>query len=147
MDLTSAAPWTGEQFAERKSPTVTDRRDNVIEREMPGLVRQSAVEHDLEQQIAEFFLQLRHVAIGNRLGNLIGFLDGVRRDRREILRQVPGAAAVRVAQPRHDGGKAGQGGGRRGKAHQKQVARPPAAVTRCLKLRNHTHCISPAAGG
>ena len=37
----------------------------------------------------------------DRLGHLVGFLDGVRRNRLEALFEVPRAAAGRIAQPRH----------------------------------------------
>ena len=51
----------------------------------------------------------RHVAALDRVGDLIGFLDRVGRDRREILLAVPRAAAIGIAQPRHDGEQALQG--------------------------------------
>jgi hypothetical protein len=60
------------------------------------------MEHHLEQQIAEFVAQRRHVTGHAGLRHLIGFLDRVRRDRGEILLDVPWAALLRIAQPRHD---------------------------------------------
>ena len=81
---------------------VGDRRGDVVEGEQPGFLGHAGMEHDLKQQIAELVLQRRHVAALDRIGDLIGLLDRVGRDRREILLAVPRAAALRVAQPRHD---------------------------------------------
>ena len=81
---------------------VGDRRGDVVEGEMPGFLGHAGVEHDLQQQIAQFVLQRRHVVALDRIGDLVGLLDRVGRDRREILLAVPRAAALRVAQPRHD---------------------------------------------
>ena len=58
------------------------------------------MEHDLEQQVAEFVAQPRRLAALDRVGDLVGLLDRVRRDAGEILREVPRAAALRVAQAR-----------------------------------------------
>ena len=64
------------------------------------------MEHDLQEKIAQLVLQLAMGAALDRVGNLIGFLDRVGRDRAEILFQIPGAAAIRIAQFRHDGEQA-----------------------------------------
>ena len=58
-------------------------------REQAGFLGHARVKHDLEQQIAEFVLEIGHVAALDRVGDLIGFLDRVRRDRRESLRAYP----------------------------------------------------------
>ncbi len=55
-----------------------------------------------EQQIAEFVLEIGHVATLDRVGDLIGFLDRIRCNRLEGLDGVPFAAADRIAEPRHD---------------------------------------------
>src|SRR3546814_7329045 len=60
------------------------------------------MEDDLEEQIAEFVLEIGHVTACDRVGDLIGFLDRVRRDRLEGLDIIPFAARLRVAQPGHD---------------------------------------------
>jgi hypothetical protein len=92
------------------------RRDacgDVGKREMPRLLGHLRVEHDLEQQVAQFLAQRRHVALGDRIGNLIRFFDRVGCDRREVLRAVPRAAAG-PAQSCHDPREAvefGSGGG------------------------------------
>ncbi len=58
---------------------------------------------DLQQQVAELFLERRHVVALDGVGDLVGFLDRVRRDGPEGLVDVPGAAVLAVAQPGHDG--------------------------------------------
>ena len=53
------------------------------------------VEHHLEQQVAELGLERLRLAARDGLRHFVGFLDGVRRDAREILLAIPGAAALR----------------------------------------------------
>jgi hypothetical protein len=60
---------------------------------------------DLELEVAKLFPEVRHVAAADRVGDLIGFLDRVRRDRLERLLTVPFAAVHRIAQPAHDLGQ------------------------------------------
>jgi hypothetical protein len=81
---------------------VADRSDHVREREMAGFLGHAAVEDHLEQQIAELVLEIGHVAALTRVGDFIGFLDRIGRDRLEGLDSVPFAAGLRIAQPRHD---------------------------------------------
>ncbi len=57
----------------------------------------------LEQEIAELVLQRVEIVARDRVGDLVGFLDGVGRDGREALLDVPRTAGVLVAQARHDG--------------------------------------------
>ena len=78
------------------------RVDHVVEREMAGFLGHLRVEHDLELQIAELVGERVHVVAGDRVGDLIGFLDRVGGDGREILLAIPFAAGVRIAQPAHD---------------------------------------------
>jgi len=77
-------------------------RGDVGEVEGAGFLGHARVEDDLEQQIAKLVLQLGQVAAADRVVHLIGFLDRIRRDRREGLHAVPFAACRRIAQPRHD---------------------------------------------
>ena len=79
-----------------------DGLDHVAERERALLLRHARVIDDLQQEIAELVAEIVEIAARNRLGDLIGFLDGVRRDRRKILLEVPRAAGHRRAQRRHD---------------------------------------------
>ena len=73
-----------------------DRLDHVAEIERALLLGHAGVEHDLQEQVAEFVAQIVEIAARDRVGDLVGFLDGVRRDRREILLQVPRAAGARA---------------------------------------------------
>ena len=79
-----------------------DRLDDVAEAEPAGFLRHAGVKHDLQQQVAELVAQIVEVAPGDRVGDLIGLLDGVRRDGRKILLEVPRAPGPRRAQRRHD---------------------------------------------
>ena len=81
---------------------VADRPRDVVEREMAGFLRHARVEYDLEQQIAELAVQLVHVSARDSVGDLVRFLDRVRCDRFERLRDIPVAAALRVAEAGHD---------------------------------------------
>src|SRR6516164_1004436 len=57
---------------------------------------------DLEEKITEFVFQRRLVVAGNRVGDLVSFLDRIRRDRCEILGTIPWTTVLRIAQLRHD---------------------------------------------
>ncbi len=60
------------------------------------------MEHDLQQQIAQFVLEVPHVAAINRIGDFVGFLNGVWRDAGEGLLHIPWATGLRIAQRGHD---------------------------------------------
>ena len=53
------------------------------------LLRHLRVEDDLQQEVAELILQVVEIAALDRVGDLVGFLDRVGRDRREILLRGP----------------------------------------------------------
>ena len=72
-----------------------------VEVETAVLARHLRVEDDLEEQVAEFVAERRPVVLTDCLGHLVGFLNGVRRNRLEALFEVPRATAGRIAQPRH----------------------------------------------
>ena len=76
--------------------------DDVRQIEIAGFLGHAAVEDHLEQQIAELVLEIGHVVARDGVGDLIGFLDRVGRDRREGLDGIPFAAAVGIAQASHD---------------------------------------------
>ena len=76
--------------------------DHVAEGERVLLLGHAGVIDDLQQEIAEFVPEIVEIAAADRVGDLIGFLDGVGRDRRKILLEVPGAAGDGRAQRRHD---------------------------------------------
>ena len=81
---------------------VADRRHHVGERERALLLRHPRMEHHLQQQVAELVLQIAQVAAVDRIGDFVGLLDGVGRDGREGLFDVPRATGFRVAQRGHD---------------------------------------------
>jgi len=59
------------------------------------------VEHHLKQQIAQFRLQFRPVLAGNRIGDFVGFFNGVRNDGGIGLFPIPRTTVIRIAQPGH----------------------------------------------
>ena len=71
---------------------VGDGACDVRKTERAGLVGHLGVIDDLEQQISEFVGKGRHVAPCDGVGDFVGFLDRVGRDRVEALRLVPWAA-------------------------------------------------------
>ncbi len=81
---------------------VRDRLGNIFEGEEALFLGHPSMEDDLKKKIAELVLQRGHVVARDRVGYLISLLDRVRRDCREILLPIPGAAVLRMAQPRHD---------------------------------------------
>ncbi len=81
---------------------VANALDNVLERELAGFLGHLAVEDDLELEISELVGQSVHIVAGNRIGDLVGFLDRIWSDRGECLDGVPFAAGLRIAQPPHD---------------------------------------------
>ena len=80
---------------------VGDPRGHLVEVEEPRFFRHLRVVDHLEQEIAQLVLELVEIAARDRIGDLVGLLDGIGRDGREILLEVPGAAAVGIAQARH----------------------------------------------
>ena len=81
---------------------VANAIDDVVEREQSGFLGHLRVEHDLELEVAELVGERVHVLARDRVGDLVGFLDRVGRDRAERLDRVPFAAAHRIAQAAHD---------------------------------------------
>jgi len=79
-----------------------DLADNVLEREMAGFLGHLAVKDDLELEVAELVGERVHVVAGDRVGDLISFLDRVGRDGGEGLHGIPFAAGPGIAKPAHD---------------------------------------------
>ena len=79
-----------------------DGFDDVAESERALLLGKPGVIDNLKQQVAKLVLQIDQVAARNGIGNLIGFLDRVGRDRREGLLEIPWAAGHRRPERRHD---------------------------------------------
>ena len=76
--------------------------DHVAEVEGAWLLRHAGVKDDLQQEVAELVAQVVEIAARDGVGDLVGFLDRVGRDGREILLEVPRAAGSGRAQRRHD---------------------------------------------
>ncbi len=81
---------------------VGDGGRHVVEAEDLGLAGDLAVIDDLQQQVAELFLERRQVVALDGVRDLVGFLDRVGRDAAEGLVDVPGAAMLAIAEPGHD---------------------------------------------
>lgn len=81
---------------------LSDCLHDVAEIKSALFLRHAGVEHDLEQQVTKFVLQIGEIATRNCVGDLVGFFQRVRRDGRKTLRQIPGAAGFRCAQRCHD---------------------------------------------
>ena len=79
-----------------------DGIDDVGEGEASVLLGHARVIDDLQEEIAELVLQPVEIVPRDRVGDLVGLLDRVWRDAREVLLAVPRTAALRIAQPRHD---------------------------------------------
>ena len=107
LGLGSGDPGVAEHVRMAVDHLVGNGRGHVGEAEGAGLVRHLGVVDDLQQEIAQFFLERAEVVAFDGVGHLVGFLDRVRRDGPEGLVDVPRAAMLAVAQPRHDGEKAG----------------------------------------
>ena len=84
-----------------------DRLDDIAEVEMIFFLGHACVIDHLQQQIPEFFAQLAHVAVVDRFGHLIGFLDRVGGNGGKVLLQIPGAAGHGRPQSGHDFDQAG----------------------------------------
>ncbi|MNT51291.1 hypothetical protein D3C72_1882520 [compost metagenome] len=78
-----------------------DAVDHAIKLEAPFFPGQLAVINHLEQQIAEFTLQMIEVPSLDGIGDFVGFFKGVRDDSGVGLLDVPRAAVLRVAQAVH----------------------------------------------
>jgi hypothetical protein len=95
-------PGRAEDMRMAADHLVGDRGGDVVEIERAAFFRHAGMEHDLKHQVAEFFLELCHGAALGGFGDFIGFLDGVGRDRGEVLLAVPWAAGFGIAQLGHD---------------------------------------------
>jgi hypothetical protein len=80
---------------------VNSARD-LREVEPPTLLGHPRVKHYLEQEVAQLVAQLRRVALLDCVSDLVGFFDRERRNRGKRLLLIPGTAALRIAQPRHE---------------------------------------------
>ena len=76
---------------------VGNRPGDIGKSEQAGFLGHSRVIDDLEQQVAEFVRQRRQITPRDGIGDLVGFLDRVRRDGVEALQFVPRTAVGLVA--------------------------------------------------
>ena len=72
---------------------VGDRSRDFLEIEQAGLLGHLRMVDHLQQEIAQLVLEVLEIAPRDGVGDLVGFLDGVGRDAREILLEVPRTAA------------------------------------------------------
>ncbi len=96
------AVLVGEHMRVAADHLARDRLDHVAEGKGVLLLRHAGMIDHLQQEVAEFLAEVVEIAARDRIRDLIGFLDGVGHDRREILLEVPRTAGHRRAQRRHD---------------------------------------------
>ena len=78
--------------------TVSD----VVEIEFTGLRGHLGMKNDLKKQVSQLVTQGGHVFSRDRIRDLIGLLDRIGGNTREVLLAVPGAAAIRISQTGHN---------------------------------------------
>ena len=76
---------------------------HIREGEAAALLGHTGMEDNLQKQVPQLVAKLRHGVALDGLGDLVGLLQGIGQDAAKVLCQVPGAAALGVAQPGHDG--------------------------------------------
>ena len=81
---------------------IADRIGDTVEGEKPFLLSDCGMINGLQQKIAQFSLQIGHIAARNGIGHLIGFFDRIGGNGAETLLNVPRAARVRITQAAHD---------------------------------------------
>ena len=81
---------------------VGNAASDIGEGEQPGFLGDPRLEDDLQQQIAELVADIVDIAALHGIRHLVGLFDGVGRDRREVLLDIPGAAGFRITQLPHD---------------------------------------------
>src|SRR6516165_6827975 len=79
-----------------------DRLDDRAKVESLLFLRHAGVKYNLQEEIAQFVLQVRQIMTRDGVGDLISFLDRIGSDGREILLNIPGATGLRRAQRCHD---------------------------------------------
>ena len=76
--------------------------NHVAKVEAALFLRHAGVKDDLQQQITKLVLKVVQIIARDRVGDLVGLLDRIRRDAREVLLQIPRAAGLGRAQRSHD---------------------------------------------
>ena len=80
---------------------VGDDAGNIRETERTGLLGHPGVIDDLKQQISELVRKCCGITPSDGVGDLVGLLDRVGRDRVKALRLIPGASGAGIAKRRH----------------------------------------------
>ena len=73
------------------------RLDHTAEIERALLLRHAGVEHDLEQEVAQFLAQVGEIAAGDGVGHLVGLFERVGRDGRESPAPGPTGSRCRAS--------------------------------------------------
>src|ERR1700761_7259086 len=134
------AVFVGKHVGMTPDHLLRDRLDHVAEGEYALFLGHAGVEHDLQQEVAEFVAEIAEIIARDRVGDLIGLLDGVGRDARKILLEVPRAAGAGGAQLRHD---VEQGLDIAGRGHGYGLT---GAKPVCRKMSRHPSKTSPIEG-
>lgn len=79
-----------------------DALDHVVKGERTALLGEAGVKDYLQEQITEFVSKISQIPPIDRIGYLVGLLDGVRGNAGEVLLTIPGAATDRITKPGHD---------------------------------------------
>ncbi len=87
---------------------VADAFGNCIEIKTLLFTSNPGMQHHLEQQIPQLFLEMPVVAMPDRIRHLMGFLQHVGHQRLVGLLQIPGTAPLGIPQPGYDGFQAPQ---------------------------------------
>src|SRR3954463_5597383 len=90
------------------------------------------MKNDLQEKVAKLLAQIYEIAARNGVGDLVGFLNRIGRDGREILVEVPRTARPRSTEGRHDLKKMGNVAGR---AHRTAESGSGASPRRRAKER------------
>ena len=76
---------------------VGDATGDVIEAELAFFVGDLRVKYDVEQQVAQLFLQILGVVTLDRVEQFVRFIERIGGDRRAGLADIPGATVFGVA--------------------------------------------------
>ena len=98
----SLALRIGKHMGVTPDQLLRDGLDHVAEIEGALFLRHAGVEHDLQQQVAQFLAQIRKIVARDGVGDLVGFFERVGRDGLEVLLEIPRTAGAGRAQRRHD---------------------------------------------
>src|SRR3569833_4398506 len=84
-----SAVLVGEDMRMPPDHLARDRLDHVAEGECVYLLGHTRMKHDLQQQVAQFVLEVMELAARDRISDFVRLLDSVGRNGREILLEIP----------------------------------------------------------